>query len=245
VVLKTQNKTLRLSKLLPITVPKQPSETTCGPTCLYATYQYYGHKTDLDSVIREVRVLDEGGTLGVAIGLHALDAGFKVSICNYNLALFDPTWFSLESRDLIEKLRSQRDVKAKSKLQLASEYYIEFLEKGGRVFHQELSGKLIARAISHGIPVLTGLSATYLYQTSREIGDDCRSDDIYGEPQGHFVVISGYDLKKKTLKISDPFKGNPHGGTQDYNLPSRRVLSSILLGIVTYDANLLFIEPRE
>lgn len=41
----------------------QPDDTTCGPTCLQAVYNYYGDNVSVEEVIAGVRVLPEGGTL--------------------------------------------------------------------------------------------------------------------------------------------------------------------------------------
>ncbi len=89
------------------------------------------------------------------------------------------------------------------------------------------------------------MSATYLYNEPRELPDSI-PDDIRGLPQGHFVVLSGYDSKERTVHIADPFELNPiRKGENLYDVDLERVLCSIMLGILTYDANLLVIQPRE
>jgi hypothetical protein len=45
--------------------------------------------------------------------------------------------------------------------------------------------------------------------------------------------------------VADPLQDNPRFGQQYYNVNIERLVASILLGIVTYDANLLILEPRE
>ena len=128
-------------------------------------------------------------------------------------------------------------------MQIASKAYIKFLESGGEVRHLELDDKLIKGYLKKSIPVLTGLSATYLYGSSREIPQFNIYDSIKGEPVGHFVVISGYDEDKNAVYLADPMTPNPLGKGQVYNVSFPRLINSIMLGIVTYDANLLVIEP--
>ena len=70
-------------------------------------------------------------------------------------------------------------------------------------------------------------------------------DSIKGEPAGHFVVISGYDEDKDCVYLSDPMEPNPLGKGQVYSVSFTRLINSIMLGIVTYDANLLVIEPKK
>jgi hypothetical protein len=222
----------------------QPDDVTCGPTCLQALYNYYGDTIPLKQVVQEVKQLKAGGTLAVMMGNHALKRGYKAKIYTYNLNVFDPTWFKHSSKKIIQNLGQQMEFKHKRrKLQVASRAYIKFLESGGELGYAELDSNLILQYLKRGTPILTGLSATYLYGTAREIPQFDIYDSIKGEPAGHFVVISGYDEDKQCVYLSDPMEPNPMGKGQVYSVSFTRLINSIMLGIVTYDANLLVIEP--
>jgi hypothetical protein len=138
-------------------------------------------------------------------------------------------------------------VKDTKKLQVASRAYIEYLKLGGRLQMQDLNAALLRRFLKRSVPVLTGLSSTYLYQGKREL-EDGTDDDIAGLPSGHFVVLSGYDKERKAVGVADPYLPNPLGKTQEnvhhYEVGLDRLICAILLGVLTYDANLLVIEPR-
>lgn len=221
----------------------QPDDTTCGPTCLHAVYRYFDREVPLENVIGEVPRLPNGGTLGVLLGTDALRRGYRVTIFSYNLQIFDPTWFELEPPELIEKLKQQTKARRSEKIRHASQAYIDFLEAGGELRFDPLSGALIRRYLVRDLPILTGLSATYLYQAMREFGPNDDYDDIRGSPTGHFVVLCGYDRRARKVDIADPLHSNPHSPTRRYAIDINRVLSSIMLGVLTYDANLLIIEP--
>jgi ABC-type bacteriocin/lantibiotic exporter with double-glycine peptidase domain len=60
-----------------IPIQIQPTETTCGPTCLQAVYAYHGDEVPLDSLIGNVPALLNGGTLAVILGRHALHVGYR------------------------------------------------------------------------------------------------------------------------------------------------------------------------
>jgi hypothetical protein len=221
----------------------QPDDTSCGPTCLHAVYRHYGDDLPLEDVTTEVTRLPTGGTLAVLLACHALERGYDATIYSYNLQVFDPTWFRLEGKELERRLEAQAIVKrARPRIPLATQGYLRFLRLGGRISNEELSEDLMARLLREHGPLLTGLSATYLYDCPREI--DGRYDDIAGEPMGHFVVLSDYDLKTHTVEVADPLTSNPAFPEPNYRVPVRRLIAAILLGIVTYDANLLLIEPR-
>jgi len=58
-------------------------------------------------------------------------------------------------------------------------------------------------------------------------------------------VLCGYDPPSRGVLVADPLMPNPMGPGQHYVLGVDRVLCAILLGTLTYDANLLIIEPRK
>lgn len=220
----------------------QPDDTTCGPTCLHGVYRYYLDAIRLEDVVAGVPSLANGGTLAVLLACHALARGYTATIYTYNLQVFDPSWFVPPRGDLRAKLAAQARAKKHERLQIATEGYLRFLELGGHVVCEPLTRRLIARLLRAGTPVLTGLSATYLYGEPRELPDG-RSDDVAGYAQGHFVVLCGYDGQRHEVMIADPLQSNPHSSTHRYAMDIDIVLGAVLLGVVTYDANLLIVEP--
>lgn len=228
---------------LPFTILPQPDGVTCGPTCLQAVYRYHGDDIDLHRVIDEVPQLPDGGTHAVLLARHALRRGYRATIYTYNLQVFDPTWFADESIDLAEKLRAQWRHKSDERLRAASEGYLEYLSLGGRVRFEELTTRLIRRHLTRGIPILCGLSSTYLYRSAREYGAEGKSDDVRGRPTGHFVVLCGYNPAAREVRVADPLHENPFDRSLIYPVGIDRVICAVLLGVLTYDANLLVIQP--
>lgn len=231
-----------MSTRLHLDISMQPDDTTCGPTCLHSVYEYYGDTISLQQVINEVKSLKGGGTLAVLLGNHALQRDYKATIYTYNLHIFDPTWFA-EKRTLAEKLKAQATIKNDDKLSFATQGYLEFLERGGTLLFEDLTIVLIRKFLKKSIPILTGLSSTYLYRSVRENPDNNLDDNIAGTPTGHFVVLCGYDKEKREVLVADPYKLNPVSQDQYYMVSIARLLGAVLLGILTHDANLLIIEP--
>lgn len=223
-------------------IEPQPDTTTCGPTCLHALYRHYGHDIELGQIIDEIQRLDHGGTLDVFLANHALARGFSATVYTYNLKVFDPTWFVERKVDLAAKLSEQARAKRRAKLQIATDGYLGYLAAGGEIRYADLNRALLRRLLRKGHPVLTGLSATYLYRSAREWGPDDVDDDIRGEPVGHFVLLSGYDRSTREVLVADPMHDNPQG-SQNYRVHIDRVIGAILLGALTYDANLLVLKP--
>jgi hypothetical protein len=229
---------------LAVDILPQPDETTCGPTCLHAIYRYWRNDQTLAAVIARTSKFEHGGTLAVFLACDALRLGYRATIYTYNLTVFDPTWFTDPGIDISSRLELQRSVKKDYRLQYATAGYQDFLRLGGRLRMTQLSRRLIQAILRRRLPILTGLSSTYLYRTAREFGPNDVPDDIRGLPSGHFVIIAGYHHATRTVLVMDPYQLNPYRETSaGYWISIDRVICAILLGIVTHDANLLIIHP--
>jgi hypothetical protein len=230
---------------LPVSILSQPDETSCGPTCLHAVYRYWGGKESLEEVIARTHRLEGGGTFAVYLACDALRNGYSATIYTYNLMVFDPTWFSHAGVNISKRLQLQRELKMDYRVQHATEGYLEFLNLGGRLRFVDLSYPLIRGLLRRGMPILTGLSSTYLYRAAREFGPNDVPDDVRGLPAGHFVIITGYNRPQRTVQVMDPYQRNPYGASHEYWISMDRAIAAVLLGIVTHDANLLVIHPSD
>lgn len=232
---------------LDLSILRQPDNTTCGPTSLHAVYKYYGDGIELGQVITQTNKLVGGGTLAVMLGCHALEHGYQAKLYTFNLNVFDPTWFAHDAaKDLPDRLKRQAQAKADSdpKLGAATEAYLRFLELGGQIRFEDLSTRLLSAQLRRNRPILVGLSSTYLYRSAREFGPNDDPDDINGLPMGHFVVICGYDPVRRVARVADPLHDDTGVRGQIYEVPMARLVAAIMLGVLTYDANLLIIWPK-
>ena len=102
---------------------------------------------------------------------------------------------------------------------------------------------MLRRFLNRRLPILTGLSATFLYREMRERPPGNQSDDVAGNPAGHFVVLTGYAPHAREVYVNDPLESNPLSSTHSYRLGIDRVIGAIYLGVLTYDGNLVVLEP--
>jgi len=233
-----------MKQRLELEILRQPDDTTCGPTCLQAIYRFHGDEVPLGQVIGEVERLEHGGTYAVYLGRHAIARGYDVTLYTWNLEVFDPTWFLLSRDGLAARLRERTKLKTQSKIGRTHRAYLDYIAQGGEVAFEDLTTKLIRKFLNRGTPILTGLSSTFLYRAMREFGDAMEDDDVRGEPQGHFVVLCGYDKDDRTVLVADPMHPNPAFQGLQYVVDIDRLVCAILLGIMTQDADMLVIEPR-
>jgi hypothetical protein len=231
-----------------IEILPQPDDATCGPTCLHAVYRAYGDEIPLEQVIAEVPPLPDGGTLAILLACHALRRGYDATIYTYNLQIFDPTWFErgVPTPGLREKLQAQARVKrGMVQLEVATSAYMEFFDLGGKLRFRELSRRMLREHLADDRLLLVGLSATYLYGCARETGTEALDyDDVRGFPTGHFVLLHSYDRERRRIWVADPNAENPAFETHHYAVAVDRLIGAIMLGVLTYDANMLLVEPR-
>ncbi|MBA2711677.1 MAG: C39 family peptidase [Tatlockia sp.] len=238
--------------MIDLSIHTQPDDESCGPTSLHALYQFYGLDIELAQVIKGIERSHSGGTLAPMLGKHALKLNFSAIIYVNNVNLFDPTWFDPANGEsvwdnLAGKISAQMQHKTETRFVQESQAYLEFLELGGQIRFRTLNLSLLKKYFLQNIPILTGLSATYLYRCSRELYNEkgeALYDDIRGTPCGHFVVLCGYDESKRNIVVADPHRANPISHDNYYLVSSTRLINSILLGVLTYDANLLIIQPK-
>ena len=237
--------------MIDLNIRTQPDDETCGPTSLHAIYHYYGLTISLKEVIETIEHSLSGGTLSPLLGKHALMQGFDATIYVNQLDLFDPTWFkkSKAPREaLLIKLKSQDKFKQAKNLLVASQAYQDFLSLGGDIRFKTIDVQMLRSYFNKNIPILTGLNSTYLYRASRELFTQegvSFFDDIQGLACGHFVVLCGYDDKRRRVVVADPFRENPLSKNNFYKVSIARLINAIMLGAQTYDATLLIITPKE
>jgi len=236
--------------MINLKIRNQPDDESCGPTSLHSIYRYYGDNISLKKVLDTVERVSGGGTVASLLGCHALDRGYDANIFTYNLKLLDPSWFhegQTSSKILSRKLAEQKKYKFSKKENEVSDAYAKFSKKGGNIFLKDLSITLLNSFFKESMPVIAGLSATYLYNTPREFYTEAGTaiyDDVRGKPCGHFVVLCGYDEEDKQLIVADPHRKNPLSGDSYYRVGRNRLINSIMLGVLTYDATLLVISPK-
>ena len=149
---------MKLSRYIPI-LP-QPCDTSCGPTSLHAVYSFFQLETELREIIDSVHCLDEGGTLGVMLGLDALRRGFKATIYSYNLRLFDPCWSELTNQEIVDKLEAQLKYKSGKKFTEETRAFQQFLQNGGELCFDDLTPELLRHWKQSRLIDLTHCSCT-------------------------------------------------------------------------------------
>jgi uncharacterized protein YvpB len=205
---------------------------TCGPTSLQQVLAYYRKKISLNEILKNIKMFKYGTWTGY-LGICAIKLGFKAKLVYYNVNYIDPTWFGLSRNRLIKKLEVllRREKRKKRKEGITS--LLEYLKAGGEIIFQIPSESLLLDCLKKKIPPIVCLSSTILYKRKRfDFKKNKRSE--YGEPFGHFIVVSGYENGK--FIVTDPHQ--KYGGV--YKVPEDKfIFAWLFLG-----GDCLIIEPK-
>ena len=237
--------------MINIKINAQPTDVSCGATCLHAIYRYYGFDISIEEVIAGLGRSISGGTLATLAGRHALERGFNVTVYTNNLYVVDPSWFDVngncDESILAAKLEEQLKYKHNKQLVDVTNSCLEYFKLGGKLRFQTIDAPLLKKYFTKNTPIMTGLSATYLYKCPRELYTDegvSIFDDIRGTACGHFVILCGYDDEKNHIVVADPHRENPIAHTNYYYVDINRLINAIMLGVITSDGTLVIIEPK-
>jgi hypothetical protein len=208
------------------------------PDLLAQVYRFLGYERAVDEVISDTRRNADGGTLGVYLGISALRNGFRPTIYTYNLRIFDPTWRRLSPPEISGKLRERRRFVRSRRLKRAIAAYVEYLGMGCRVPVFRARCGFLVGLLQTGHPILTGFERNVpLWVRSRTQRGVRRR--FAASPRGISSSCAGYYPRSDRFVVRDPSSNIPFSRNGKYTVEARRLIAAILLGDVTYDANLL------
>jgi len=58
-------------------------------------------------------------------------------------------------------------------------------------------------------------------------------------------VLCVFTPERDKVIVADPYQENPFFRNNYYQVKTTRLINSIMLGMISYDANILIIEPKE
>ena len=181
---------------------RQPNETTCGPTCLHAIYDYYEDAVPLEQVIAETPMIDNGGTYAPFLGCHALKRGYTATMYTWDLMMFDPSWFAAGAPPMVDRLTQQAELKSDPRVQRRIARVSRIRRTRRRRSVSAISPRRsCAASCAAACRCSRDFSSTYLYRMRREFGPNDKPDDLRGEPAGHFVVLSGYHRQDRLVRV--------------------------------------------
>lgn len=193
-----------MEKNLTVPILRQAKNSIeCGIVSLEMVYAFYGIKISHENICQEISFSDIG-TYMPQLGGHAIVTGFHSTIITHNPRLIYKEDEGLSQDALLDRfMQLDKTNFAKSDV-LCLSYFIDFIQKHGRVLPKIPDIDDIRSQIDLGRPLIALINSAPLYT----IEDKNSFNDTF-----HIVVVTGYD--EIYVYINDPI-WNKHGGAQKY-----------------------------
>ena len=242
----------RVEVLRELEVPPQTDLVSCGGCSLRGVFNFHGIP---ESTEISPKKLPNGGTMIGWLGEAALSAGLEAHILTLDLITLDPTWMKsgrLDPNDVSQAIKCGHQ----NIPHLQS--YLDFMLAGGTIspILYECMPDL-AELLTHYGPLIVGINQTWLTQSARNTNRD-NQNPINGKPVGHFLVVDKISGHPGSLNVivhmKDPW-GIPKDSTsnpnkleeciQTYTMPLVSFWAAVAASMVTHDAAILALRPRQ
>jgi hypothetical protein len=151
---------------LQLDILAQPDNVTCGPTCLHAVYRFYGDQLPLDQVIQRDSAASRRWDIGCFAGVPRFAPRLRRDHFDVQSADLRPDLVSAPISLAWRIVCELRWPSSGSSKLACGERGLSGIatDLGGRIQMEDFTSRLIRRYLKREIPILTGLSATYLYR---------------------------------------------------------------------------------
>jgi hypothetical protein len=159
------------------------SRISCGIVCIHILMRYYGVRISREQISRMFNHKDRGMWIS-DMGLISLDRGLKARICTYSTALFDPSWFSLGIRGLLDRLEGAVSRETRPLID-AHRSIMEFLKCGGELCFKIIERDDLVSCLANNQPVILSVASDILHNKA-------------GRGM-HFIMVVGHRSREFTI----------------------------------------------
>lgn len=199
---------------------------SCGPVCLANIYSYFGVKTDLKKILKDLDIDDRSTTYPAQLAIHIMSQGLETVFLNSNPFTVSPDWKEKTNTEIIERLGKWLKLNKKNRWYKNCQYLHTYLKKGGQFKITDLTTKLIDEYINKGYLILCCIEESWIWEKRKITGTD-KYHDVKGAPRGHFIVL--YGEEKNDYLVSDPFPTGLKNKQGLYKLNKDKLLISSLV----------------
>jgi len=203
---------------------KQPTNKSCGTTCLRIVLAYHGIEISEKTISKNLIKDQEGGTFITELARFAKTLNLKATCFAYNLYLTDPsTDKNIDSQTLINKLEKLKNGLKDNWFLEMTESIINTISSGISYIIKKPNIYLFKSYLRQAIPIIISVNYTSLYNKQ-------------GNPfEGHNIILNGF--KEDYFWFIDP-----EHGIQD-KIHSKQLMFSLHSAkIIARSAYMLIIE---
>lgn len=186
---------------LPVPLIRQAKGSSdCGIACVAMILEYYGIKKSIEEIKKDVAIFKNVGTYMPQLGNYFLSQNFDVEIVTINPHLFNVSFKNASQKKLLTHLKKRYEVIHIKEMKKCVEFFIKFIEAGGKLTVGIPNTKDIKEEIKNKRPLLVQLTSSVL--STKHISFN-----------SHFNIITGIDAQK--IHTNDP-AADSTGGRHDY-----------------------------
>jgi hypothetical protein len=171
----------------------------CGLAGIAMLMQYHGMKTSISEIRKSLKV-DKVGTYTPQLGTFLLKNGFNVIIITAHPGLFTRNHYGMSSEDALKHFVGLRKKFKTPQSKKVINYFIEFLQNGGKIEVAIPTPIMVANEIAERRPIGALITSNYL------LGND----PVFNF---HFNIITGID--QQNVFVNDPL-WDSRGGKKEY-----------------------------
>lgn len=174
----------------------------CGIACLSMLLKYYGIEKGISDIKKDVKIHDGIGTYGPQLGKYLIEQGFEIELVTMNPFLFTNKFKNYSQKDVLNHFKELLEKTTQEKFKIPLEFFIEFIEAGGKIKVKIPSIEDIKSEISEKRPLGALITSNFL---------------LYDKPifNFHFNLITGID--EEFVYVNDPLP-DYRGGSHKYQI---------------------------
>lgn len=217
-----------LNKLPKEHIFQESDSVTCGPCCLTMIYALKRKKVSFKEIMQDFHQTGKGQpTYPEQLARHLLKNGLTAKLIFSNSQVLSPAWKDLPNEEIIENLKEWLPLHPKHQWFFDVLYTLFFLQEGGSVQQESYTVQTIKSLLDQGYLIITGVDEDWIWEHRFKIAGNKRViDEIEGEVEGHYVVITGYT--DQNFNILDPFPTQIEGKHGSYGINQHQLLNASL-----------------
>lgn len=200
-----------MKKLLPVPFTRQTTSTTCALASLSMVLAYHNKRISESDINKLVKPMKGGKEYHLAdMGRVAISLGFTADLYCYDFTnIFTKDHVGISQGELQKRFAPW----AKSRATPYRLPYLRFMEAGGQLLVQPISGQQLIDWIDQNVPPILLVECQPFYRLHKK--GDC----------GHAVVLIGFD--DDNFYLHDPLREDaPHARGESVRIPRSELLFS-------------------
>lgn len=192
-------------------------------------YAIKGKKISVQDILKDFHHDEKGDpTYPPQLTRHFLQHGLKTKVTISNSRAISPAWGNISREELIENLKLWITLHQKDDWREYGLQVLFYLQEKGEIALQSYTSQTLKEMLDRGSLLILGVDEDWIWgHRFKQEGKKRIIDDIKGNVEGHFVLITGYQDNK--FHVLDPFPTNIEGRHGTYDIDVNQLTNASLI----------------